>query len=114
MTFSEWFYGGKRESEPATEPASASGPLQASIDSLERALNLKHAEIAELCEQTRTDALQREVGSLRGARRVAVEQFLRDWLPEIQRMRKEFAELQKQHGSLLAEKAAAATVTTSA
>jgi len=91
---------------PAVEPP-PSDPLQAAIDAVENQLNRKRGEIDELCQQIRPDALQREMSTLRAAQRVAIKNFLDDWMPVVREMREEYARLDEQRRSLLAERDAA-------
>lgn len=96
----------RRAPEPMSAPAPKDDPLQEAIDSLENELNRKRTEFEALCERVRPNALASEALRLRGAERVAIDQFLRDWSPVVAEMKAEFTELQERHRALLAQRSA--------
>jgi hypothetical protein len=109
-SFWSWVRG-RRVPEVTPAPTSPD-PLQAAIDAIENQLNKKRGELDELCQQIRPDALQREMATVRAAQRVAIQNFLDDWMPVVREMREEYSRLDEQRRALLAErKARVASIT---
>jgi hypothetical protein len=89
--------------EPKAEPPVPEPGSQEEINALERQIALKQGELDQLVQETRFDALERELrsGKLMGKTLVSVTQFVTGWRPAVERMRAEFQELKQRHAELV-------------
>lgn len=87
--------------KPAQVPEPQIG-TQAFVDTIERKLNFKRSELADLLDETRVYGLERELPNLRGTSFVAASNIVQAWKPLVERLRAEVADLVNQHREALA------------